>query len=153
MTPSFKAQGSFKEIKGSILSPHNSGLRFVLNVVSTKGKAEGPLFDIFNKKWSKVREDVKGWYNTRTGAYKIGATLSTPVQSDVWVVSCLCQDDNGETDLKGLEECLKQVSKSATYERATLHVSQLLIDSIPEITDLLSKQMIANGVSVYMYTE
>lgn len=150
----FQTLASSKVIQGSILSPHNAGLRFVLSVNNLAGKPEGnPLLPLFDKKWKKVREESRGWYATKTGEYKLGAVSTTAVQSDVWVVNMLCQDENLTLNKKGLEDCLKSVVKLAKYEKATIHVSNVLINSIPELTEMLSVQLLKNGVSVYLYEE
>jgi len=150
----FQPQGKTKLIKGSILSPENAGLRFVLSINNTQGKVDGnPLLPLFDKKWKQVRAETKGWFATKTGAYKLGATHVTAVQSDTWVIHMLCQGDDLTVDAKGLEECLKKVSASAKYEKATVHVSTILTDAIPELASLLNTHLVDNGVSVYFYTE
>lgn len=149
----FQPLGKTKLVKGSILTPENAGLRFVLSVNNTAGKSENPLFPLFDKKWKQVKSESKGWYNTRTGAYKLGAVRELAVQSDVWVINMLCQNDNIVTDVKALEDCLKKVCAMAKYERATIHVSTLLTDAIPELQGLLGEQLVKNGVSVYYYQE
>lgn len=149
----FQPAGKTKVIKGSILAPENAGLRFVLSVTNMSGKVESPLYPVFEKKWKKVKEEAKGWYNTRTGTYKLGATNSTAVQSDTWVVHLLCQDEKLQTDVKALEECLNKVCTSAKYEKATVHVSTVLTNYIPELSDLLKKALLDKGVSVYFYEE
>jgi len=149
----FKPQGKMKIIKGSILAPENAGLRFVLSVNNMLGKTDGSWLKIFDKKWKKVREETKGWYNTRTGAYKLGAVNTTAVQSDTWVIHLLCQDEKMNTDLKSLGDCLKKVCNMAKYEKATVHVSSLITESIPELTELVAQHLVSNGVSVYFYDE
>jgi glycerol kinase len=149
----FQQSGKVKIIKGSILSPQNAGLRFVLSVNNLAGKQENPLFPIFDKKWKKVREDSRGWFATKTGAYKLGALFTTAVQSDTWVIHMLCQDEKFVTDKEALASCLKQVAASAKYEKATVHVSTLLTEAMPELSSLLTEQLIDTGVSVYFYEE
>lgn len=149
----FQPQGRVKLIKGSILAPENAGLRFVLIVNNMVGKPENPLYDLFDKKWKKVKEEAKGWYNTRTGAYKLGAVNTTAVQSDTWVIHMLCQDEELKTNGDALGKCLDEVCKSAKYERATVHVSTLLTSAIPELQDLLNKHLVEKGVSVSFYEE
>ena len=149
----FQVQGRTKVINGSVLAPETAGLRFVLNIANLAGKQESPLYPLFEKKWKKVREEVRGWYVTKTGAYKFGAVLNNPVQSDTWVVSMLCQDDKLNTNLKGLEDCMKNVCKSAKYEKASVHISSLLTDVIPELAGLAQTELVENGVSVYFYDE
>src|SRR5271166_2694234 len=119
----FQVKGRTKVIQGSILAPENAGLRFVLSITNTAGKAENPLYPIFEKKWKKVREEARGWFATKTGAYKLGAINTTAVQSDTWVIHMLCQNDDVQTDNKALADCLKKVAASAKYEKATVHVS------------------------------
>ena len=149
----FQQQGTVKVVKGSILSPQNAGLRFVLNLNNMAGKAESPLYPLFEKKWPKVKQEAKGWFNTRTGAYKIGAIQSLSVQSDTWIIGLLCQDAKLDTDVVGLKTCLKEVCKLAKYEHASVHVSTLLTDTVPELQDLLSTELVEHGVSVLYYEE
>ena len=150
----FQPPGRVKLVKGSILAPENAGLRFVLSINNLAGKhAEHPLYALFDKKWKKVKEDARGWYTNKTGAYKLGANNVTAVQSDTWVIHMLCQDDNLNTDVKALEECVKKVCDSAKYEKASVHVSSLLTKAVPELTDLLSTHLVKNGVNVSYYEE
>ena len=152
-TNRFQQAGRVKIVQGSILTPQDGGLRFVLNLNNMAGKAESPLYPIFEKKWPKVKQEAKGWFNTRTGAYKLGAVTSTAVQSDVWVIHMLCQGEDLQTDQTGLEKCLKEVCKMAKYERATVHVSSLLVAAVPELQELLNTQLVDQGVSVSFYEE
>jgi hypothetical protein len=150
----FQPKGKTKVIKGSILAPENAGLRFVLSINNLAGKPDGhPLYPLFEKKWKKVREEARGWYATKTGAYKLGAVNTTAVQSDTWVLHLLAQNEQQETDAVALERCLKEVCKMAKYERATVHVSTLLTDAVPEMRKLLDNQLVDQGVSVYYYEE
>lgn len=150
----FQQPGRVKVIKGSILTPENAGLRFVLSINNLEGKPDGnPLLPLFDKKWKKVKEESRGWYATKTGAYKLGAINTTAVQSDTWVIHMLCQDAKLDTDVKALEECLKKVCASAKYERATVHVSTVLTGAVPELTELLNTCLVEQGVSVSFYEE
>jgi len=148
----FLVQGKFKEITGSILAPQHAGLRLVLSTNNLSGKPENPVFPIFDKKWRKVREDSKGWFSSRIN-YKLGCVNTTAVQSDTWVIHLLCQDENFKTDDKALEDCLKKVTEMAKYEKASVHVSQLLLDSVPGMKASLLKLAVENGVNVYSYKE
>lgn len=153
LSKKFKPVGRTKVINGTIIAPENSGLRFVLSFTNLAGKPESPLFPLFEKKWRKVREECRAWYATKTGAYKLGATSNTAVQSDVWVINMLCQDESLKVDIKGLEECLKKVSASALYEKASIHISSVLLEAAPELKDLATKYFTENGVSVSYYQE
>jgi hypothetical protein len=149
----FQPQGRVKVIQGSIVSPQNAGLRFVLNVANMGGKAEGPMYSLFEKKWPTVKREVRGWYTTRDGKYKLGAIHTLAVQSDTWVVSLLCQDDQLSTNDDALRTCLKEVCKSAKYEKATVHVSTQLTDALPALQDMLTEELVNQGVSVNFYEE
>ncbi len=150
----FKQLGKTKVVKGSILTPENAGLRFILSVNNLVGKPDGnPLLPILDKKWKKVREETKGWFANKTGAYKLGAINTTAVQSDTWVIHMLCQDDKLAVDTAALEDCLKKVAASAKYEKASCHVSTVLTEKIPGLTKLLTKHLLEDGVSVYYYEE
>jgi len=150
----FQSPGKVKVIKGSILAPHHAGLRFVLSVNNLAGKSENhPLYPLFDKKWKKVKEEAKGWYATKTGAYKLGATNITAVQSDTWVIHMLCQDESLATNVAALEDCLKKVAASAKYEKASVHISSLLSEHIPELNSLVEKHLVSDGVTVSYYQE
>lgn len=149
----FQKKGTLKVINGSILTPNNAGLRFVLSFTNTAGKPESPLFNLFDKRWKQVKTEARSWYVNKTGAYKLGAVNTTAVQSDTWVVHLLCQDDNLNVNLPGLETCLKEVLKMAKFENATIHVSSLLLKSAPELKDLTNKYFVENGVNVVFYNE
>jgi hypothetical protein len=149
----FQQPGRVKLVKGSITAPENAGLRFVLNVANMSGKAESPMYPLFEKKWPKAKQEAKGWFNTRDGKYKLGAVNSTAVQSDTWIIHMLCQNEELATQADALKTCLKEVCKMAKYERATVHVSSALIESVPEISDLLTSELIEQGVSVSFYEE
>ena len=150
----FQQPGRVKVVKGSILTPEMAGLRFVLSINNLLGKPEGnPLLPIFEKKWPKVKQESRGWYATKTGAYKLGAVNETAVQSDVWVMHMLCQKEDLSVDTAALEKCLKEVCKKAKYERASVHVSTILTSSVPEMTNLLQSELVEQGVSVSFYEE
>ncbi len=149
----FQQPGRVKVVQGSIVAPQNAGLRFVLNVANTVGKAEGPMYPLFEKKWPTVKREVRGWFTTRDGKYKLGAVHTVAVQSDTWVVSLLCQNDELQTQDDALRTCLKEVCKSAKYERATVHVSTQLTDAVPSLQQLLTEELVNEGVSVNFYEE
>jgi len=146
-------KGNFKIIKGSIINPESSGLKYIIAPQNLKGTIGSPTLEILNKKWKKVNENVKGWYSTRTGAYKLGAIEITSVQSDVWIIHSLFQDENGKTSETGLKDALKAIVKSAKFEGANVHVSNLLLQEVPDLNKYLQSEVIDKGVSVYVYNE
>lgn len=151
----FQPKGRVKVVKGaSILYPQDGGLHFILNIANTAGKTESPLYPLLDRKWKQVKSEVRGSYTNKTGKYVLGSIASnTAVQSDIWVISMLCQDDKLQTDAVALEKCLKEICKMAKYEKAGIHVSTLLTEAIPELTELLNTQLVNQGVSVSFYEE
>ena len=149
----FQQQGKVKLVKGSILTPQNAGLRFILNFTSMAGKTDGEVYDLFDKKWAKAKSDAKAWYANKTGEYKLGAINSTAVQSDTWVMHMLCIDKDGSVDATGLQECLKKVAASAKYEHASVHVSTLFVEQFPQLKDLIDEELLKKGISVSYYEE
>jgi hypothetical protein len=150
----FQQPGRVKVVKGSILTPEMAGLRFILSVNNLLGKPEGnPLLPIFEKKWPKVKQESRGWYATKTGSYRLGALNETALQSDIWLIHMLCQKEDLTVDAAALKTCLKEVCKKAKYERASIAVSTILTDLIPEMTNLLQSELVEQGVSVLFYEE
>jgi hypothetical protein len=150
----FQTAGKVQAIKGSILTPHNAGLRFILSINNMAGKAEGnPLLPVFDKKWPKVRQESRGLFATKTGAYKMGSVSNMSVQSDTWIIGLLCQNEELQVDAASLEKCLKETAKLAKYEKASIHISSLLTDMIPELSTLASKCFVEEGISVSYYEE
>lgn len=150
----FQPKGRTKVINGTIIAPETAGLRFVLSLNNLLGKAEGnPLLPLLDKKWKKVREDSRGWFATKTGAYKLGAINSLAVQSDTWVIGMLCQGENLVVDEVGLKECLKKIAVLAKAEHASVHISSILTAAIPTLSDFATEALVNNGVSVYYYNE
>jgi hypothetical protein len=122
-------------------------------VANTAGKMESPLYPIIDKKWANVKKEVRGWYVNKTGAYKLGAVHSVAIQSDVWAISCLVQDENLNTDLTAFKTALKEVAKMAKYERAGVHISSALTDEVPELKELVEEMLLGQGVNVVYYEE
>lgn len=105
----FLQPGRVKVIQGSITQPHDAGLRIILNIANTAGKMESPLYSIFEKKWPKVKQEVRGSYVTKTGKYQLGTIANSLfVQSDVCVTSLLIQDDDLNTDISALKRASKK---------------------------------------------
>jgi hypothetical protein len=149
----FQPTGKVKLIKGSILNPQDGGLRFILNIANLNGTTEAPIYQVFNKKWPKIKAEVRGWWATKTGAYKVGAIHNLAIQSDIWCETLLCQKEDGSTDLVGLDKCLVEVAKQAKYEKASVAISTLLVEAIPELSELVTTRLVNQGVTVTYYEE
>lgn len=148
----FTTPGKVKQVNSTILAPENAGLRFILNVCSQNGTFNSKLENLLTKRWVKVREDYKGWYATQHN-FKLGSTNNTAVSSDTWVVNLLVQDKNGELNGDALAAAVKKLAEQAKYERASVHVSNMLVESIATLNGLLMTYLVSEGVNVYYYTE
>lgn len=148
----FSTPGKVRQVNASILAPENAGLRLVLNACGVNGKFESKLDAILTKRWSKVREDYKGWYATQHN-FKLGLLNQTAVSSDTWVVSMLVQDKDGKLDPKALQVAVKKLADLAKYEHASVHVSTLTTSDLPELQPLLVTHLVEEGVNVYFYNE
>lgn len=148
----FSPKGKVKVVKGSILTPEYAGLRLILNFVNKNGKPEGPLYDIFDKKWKKIKEETKGWYASRIN-FKLGEVSTIAVQSDTWVMNCLCQNEENAVQETALDDCIKKISSIAKNEKASVHVPNVLLQSFPKLMEKLNNQLVDSGVNVSIYEE
>ncbi len=147
----FQSKGKFKTVNGSIIQPEHAGLRLIINTINSKGLLNKDLLPVLDKKWRKIKEEGKGWYASRNN-FKGGENLTIAVQSDTWVVNCLCQNEDYVFDLKELESCFKKIAVLAKNEKASVHVSKILIDSCPEMADMLPL-FVNQGINVSIYSE
>jgi len=85
--------------------------------------------------------------------FKLGAVKDIAVQSDVWLMNMLVLDKDNKLNDKALLTALKEVCKVAKYERASVHVSTLLTTAFPQLQDLLTTNLVEQGVSVFFYEE
>jgi hypothetical protein len=148
----FTPKGKVKVVKGSILTPEYAGLRLIVNFVNKNGKPEGPLYEVFDKKWKKIKEETKGWYASRIN-FKLGEINTVAVQSDTWVINCLCQDEENAVQEKALDDCIKKVATMAKNEKASVHIPNLLLQSFPKLMENLNSQLVENGINVSVYEE
>ena len=148
----FVSKGKVKVVKGSILTPEYAGLRLILNFVNKNGKPEGPLYDIFDKKWKKIKEETKGWYASRVN-FKLGEVSTIAVQSDTWVINCLCQNEENTVQEEALDNCIKKIFTVAKNEKASVHVPNFLMQEFPKLMEKLNTQLVDNGINVSIYEE
>jgi len=146
----FNPKGKFRNIKGTVANPENSGLRLILNPIDTDVKLDTFLCKVLTKKWGKVRTEAKTWYANRTN-FKLGEIQSLLVQSDVWVVNILVLDKNG-LDTKAFENAIKKVGALAKYESATVHITEDMFGTTG-FEAAATKELIESGINVYVYNE
>jgi hypothetical protein len=150
----FAPKGRVKQVSGTILAPENAGLRFVLNLCGQDGKYEAPLDKLLSSRWAQVKTNYKEWYATQKD-FKLGMVNSNTcaVASDTVIVSALVKDKNNVVNSVALETAMKKVGAMANYERASVHISTMLVESAPQLTELATKYLIEQGINCYFYTE
>lgn len=148
----FTAQGKTKLVDGSISMPELAGLRLIIVPASENGKPEGELYNILDKKWKNVKAEFKGWFAHHLD-FKLGSTHTTFVQSDICIVYMLCYNFKNELNEKGLEIAIKNLSKMAISDKASVHVSTSTLFSIPIFETLIKEHLLEKGINVYFYKE
>jgi hypothetical protein len=148
----FAVQGRTKLIKSSILMPEMGGLRLVLVPASETGKPDSELYNLLDKKWKSAKAELKGW-NQYHVDFKMGNLHTTAVNSDIWLVHALFLKEDGTVDEKALTTCLTKLLKMAQEEKASIHVSTLLADTLPNLAEMMQTAFLEKGVSVYFYQE
>lgn len=147
----FITQGRMKEVDGSVLAPINAGLKMILAVCSQTGKYESPLYNMLTKRFSKVRDDYRGLFINQQ--MKLGELHTTAANSETWVMQAVCMDTKDKLDKKALESCIKKLVDTAKYEKASLHVSDLLFKEVPSLKKTLAKTVLEAGVNLYVYKD
>lgn len=148
----FAPQGRSKLVQSSIINPEMSGLRLILVPFGEEGKPNSVLYDVLDKKWMNVKTAAKIWHATRQN-FKLGNIETTSVQSDTSIVHFLCYNKEGKLDLTALTSCVKKTVALAKYDKGSIHISTLFTDQVPELSELVKKEMLEQGLNVNFYQE
>ncbi len=141
-----------KECAGSVLTPQNAGLKMILATVSQNGEYSSPFFNMITKRFAKVKSDYREAFVTQQGL-KLGNVNTTAITSESWIQTAVCLDAKNKLDKKALEICVNKLVAMAVYEKASLHISNMLFGEVPALKKLLPSVALANGVNVYLYDE
>lgn len=148
----FVAKGRSKVVVGSVLNPENAGLRVIVNFVGLDGTFNAPLDKALTTKWLNVRKANYEWYSNQF-MFKAGNINTTAVASDVFVCNVLARGKDGKIDPKALALGIKKLADYAKYEKASVHVSSVLTNEIPELEGMLTASLVDTGTNVYYYQE
>lgn len=146
----FTKTGSVKKITGSILLPQMGGLNIIISLSDINGELVDPQLPMFDRKWAKIRAEIKSWYALRGIDYKLGSIKMTPVQSNVWICHTLCSNKTVDND--ALDKCAKELAKQAAFESASVHIDSSIVNLYPEIVSVLEKHCLPVGVSICVYS-
>lgn len=152
MINKFTKAGMIKECAGSVLTPQNAGLKMILSVCSQSGLYESPFYNMITKRFAKVKSDYREAYVTQQGL-KLGNVNTTAISSESWIMQSVCFDAKNKLDKKALEVCVDKLVAMAVYEKASLHISDMLLKEVPALKKLLPSVALQNGVNVYLYDE
>lgn len=135
----------------SVLSPINAGTRMIVNFVSLgPSKFDQKLDKMLERIWNKVRQDYFAWSGDIRG-FKLGSIKDTLVNSDIMILSLLVRDKDGIVDAAALEKALQNLAAFAKYEKGSIHVSELLIEEVPALKELVKKYIAETGINCYFY--
>lgn len=148
----FTQPGKMKQVNATILAPELAGLRLIVNVCGQNGKFDSKLDTLLTKRWAKTREDYKEWYATQHN-FKLGMLNTTAVASDTWVASLLVKNKEDVVDPVALKTAVKKLGELCKYEKASAHISTLVLDEVPELKELLVKGLVEEGINVFTYVE
>jgi hypothetical protein len=148
----FAVQGRTKLINGTILMPEMGGLRLILVPASENGKPDTEMYNLLDKKWKVAKAELKGW-NQYHVDFKLGNLHTTAVNSDIWLIHALFLKADGTVDDKAFASCLTKLEKMSKDEKASVHVSVGVAETVPNLQELMQKALVEKGVSVYYYAE
>lgn len=136
----------------SIIAPVNAGLRLIVNFGSAKPAFDQKLDKILSRVWVRARQDHFAWTgDIRT--FKLGNLKDSLVASDIMIINLLVRDKDDMVDGPALEKALTNLLAFAKMEKGSVHISQLLIDEVPALKELVGKHLAENGVNCYFYTK
>jgi hypothetical protein len=107
---------------------------------------------MITKRWSKVRDDYRSWFVNRQN-FKLGTLNSTAISSETWIQQAVCLNEKNKLDKTALEACVKKLIDTAKYERASIHVSDMLFKEVPAIKKLLLTMVPEAGLNLYVYND
>jgi hypothetical protein len=135
----------------SILAPINAGTRMVMNFVSLgPSKFDQKLDKMLERIWNKVRQDYFSWSGEIMN-FKLGNIKDTLVNSDIMILSLLVRNKEGIVDAVALEKALQKLAAFAKYEKGSIHVSELLVEEVPALKELIKKYIAETGIHCYFY--
>jgi len=147
----FNVKGKVRVVQGTVSQTNTGSLAMILAVIGENGKPDSKTYDLLDKKWSKVKAEAKGWWQSQFD-FRLGNLHQSAVQSDTWVMHLLCVNKEGVVDEKALASCLKKLTTEAQSNRASIHVSSALVDQVPQLGDQL-QGLVDAGINCFLYKE
>lgn len=148
-------------LRGDALQPKGEGNKIVAHVVNDKTPNWGAGFGrALQLKWPKAQHHFKSVFEHRHGS-KMGLTAISRVDEDVYTFQMVCQRGYGPSSstklrYEALRTCLAQLREAAAEQRASIHMPKIGTGeaggSWGLISNLISEELCAKGVSVTVYT-
>lgn len=146
----FTIPGKKQEVKGAVNTPINSGLRLVVMNCGVDGKLETDLQKLLVKSWPMVRTGYKGWFASQNN-FKLGNIYDILTNSETRVVCMLVEGKDGKKDPEAVQKSVKLLLELAKKEKASVHISRVLLKEMVGMEEMLEKEFIPTGVSIYFY--
>ena len=134
----------------SIICPINSGTRLIMNFVGLELKFDSKLHKILEKVWNKVRQEYFYWSGD-IKTFKPGNIKEVLVSSDIMIVHMLVKNKDGIVMADALEKALQNLANFSKVEKASVHISNLLVEEVPALKELAKKYLSESGIHCYFY--
>lgn len=150
-------KGKLKESTNSIFTPEFTNLKIVPVLLGLNGKPDSEFYNKMDKIWFRAKPEAKVWYGSRQ-YFKLGNVKETMVQSDTWVVHCVCKDEKDKLSKEAVVSCFKLLSKMAIDEKASVHLSKFVLDELSSLEDFdlktnIQELFLDKGILVCTYTK
>ena len=149
ITSQFMQKGRIKESKEKFTNAEPDGLRIVLLPCSMDGKWEFDSQKAYSKIFNKLSLDFKRWSANKAN-WKPGKFSYTLAQSDLWVMTMLCFDENNKYIEGSLTKELKPLIDLCQFEKASIHLFENDL-SLCEDKEKFVNELTKYGIRVYKY--
>lgn len=134
----------------TIICPINSGIRLIVNFVGFGLKFDKKLDKILSKVWEKVRQEYFYWSGD-IKTFKPGNIKEVLVASDIMIVHMLVKNKDEVVISEALEKAMQNLANFSKTEKASVHISELLVEDVPAIKELAKKYLSDAGIHCYFY--
>lgn len=153
---------SIHYLKGDATAPSSGGRCIICHICNDIGGWGRGFVMAISKRWPEPEAQYRAWYKTgEAGGFTLGAIQLVSVEPDTWVANMIAQRDVQARDgvppirYDALGKCLGALAERALELTAAVHMPRigcgLAGGSWPEVEALVSANLSARGVAVYVY--